>query len=181
MILAQMFSLFAQAKKAAPPSDAEVAGILGGVMLYFICIGVFVIVMLVIQIMFLLNMSRTIAACKPRNRTVEPGAVWLAFIPLVGFIFHIIHLFKLPETLKNEYEDRGWDGDDDYSKTAAIIHLVVSFVFGCAAPITLIMLWMKHSQYKNELLSGRASSGRGRKGKAKRRPVDEDDEEDDDD
>lgn len=187
MMFAEMLSLFGQFTKRsvtttpftgmgnAPPPNVDpdaAAAAVGSMMVFFVCIGVFVLVMMVLQILFLLAMYQALNACDERNRTMQPGMVFLAFLPFVGFIFHIIHLFKIPESLNNEYRDRGLRGDGDYGKNMAIFYLVSYLVCALFTPIVMILYWMKLKKYTTELNSSPKGSRRSRSN-------DYDDEEDD--
>ena len=161
MLFATNLALFAQAgapgnRKLSPDEEAAMAGLAVG---YFVCIGVIFIVSLILQIMFLLAMSRALAACSPENRTMEPGSVWLVFIPLAGIVFHIMMLFKVPESIQNEYRSRRLRGDDDFGKNAAIWYLVGAFVCAPVGLVFFFIFWSKISGY-TKVLNGSASGER---------------------
>jgi hypothetical protein len=72
---------------------ADAAGI-AAVLLLFIC-GI-LIVALVIGILFLLTLHRALDRCSPRNRTMEPGMVWLNLIPLFSMVWCSSPLLEFP-------------------------------------------------------------------------------------
>src|SRR5436305_8624230 len=104
----------------APQNQAAAeAGVLS--VLGFVCLGVLVTVALfAVQIFFLLTLSRCFKEISPRNRQMEPGQVWLCLIPVFGFIWFIMLVLKLSDSLRDEYEERGLDGDGDFGKTLGI-------------------------------------------------------------
>ncbi len=157
MPFADLMPLFAQAGRQfnngnqGPPPEA-----IGAIIATYLgCIGLAVVISYVIQILFCMTLTKCLKACAPRNRTMEPGQVWLSLIPLVGIVFIIMALFKVPDSVANEYRDRGLRGDGDFGKTMAIWYIVTAFVCGAISPIFLIMYWVKIAGYTKEL-QGRA-------------------------
>jgi hypothetical protein len=73
-----------------------------------VCLAVFLAIILVIQILFLLTLHRTMKAVDERNREFAPGMVWLTLIPLVGSIWVLFMVPKIVNSLRREFEDRGW-------------------------------------------------------------------------
>ena len=151
----------------APPDPAAVLGILA-------VYGVAIVVGIIISIFFYMTLSKCLKQIKPRNRTMEPGQVWLNFIPLFGIVWLILTILKIAESLKNEYEDRGMRGDGDYGKLMGILFYASNFVCGCVTPIFLIIYWVKIAGYTKELIADSSSGG-------SRRSRDHDDDLDDDD
>jgi hypothetical protein len=127
----------------------------------FICYGVLIVISIIIHILFLLNLSRCLAECSPRNRTMEPGMVWLNLIPLFGIVWMFITIIRISESLTNEYRERRMRSDDsEFGKMTGILYMVFSLI-GCS-PVGLvffIMYWVKTARYKNELMSNRGRWG----------------------
>lgn len=185
MLYANLTALFAQAPgrfgPGNPPPQPDPAIAVGVIA----CYGVVIVVAIIVQIFFLMTLSRALHACSERNRTMPPGQVWLSLIPLVGIVFFIMALFKVPDSIRNEYEDRGLRGDDDFGKNLAIWYIVTAFVCGIISPIFWIMYWVKIAGYTKELQSRAGRRGyedddddRPRRRSRRRR---DDDEYDDDD
>ena len=137
----------------APPDPAA---IMFAVAFYAVAI----IVGITISIFFYLTLSRCLKQIKPRNRTMEPGQVWLNFIPLFGLVWFILTILKISESLKNEYEDRGMRGDGDYGKLMGILFYASNFVCPCVSLILLILYWVKIAGYTKELKADSGSGGR---------------------
>jgi len=184
MMLLQAGPIFGQVRQQQPqgPDPGTMAGI-------FICYGVVIVVSIIINILFLLNISKCLAQCSPRNRTMEPGQVWLNFIPFFGVVWIFITFIRVSESLQNEYRERRMRSDDpDFGKMTGILYMVLSIVCGPIGLIFFIMYWMKISKYKNELISNKRRGGssaygddeedRPRRG-GRRRDVEDDDDEDD--
>jgi hypothetical protein len=95
---------------------------------------------LVVQIFFLLNLYRTQSQVAPANREIQPGTVWwtilLNFIPIVGNIWVIYMVNKLTNSLRREFESRGWGTEGEgFGRTAGmlwawggLVYLVISII-----------------------------------------------------
>lgn len=190
MLFADLTPLFAQVagggfrpnnNQPTPPDPALVTGIITA---YFGCLGFLLLVGYVIRVLHARSMVNCLNQIAPRNRTTEPGFVWLSAIPIVGGILHIISMFKLPESVKNEFYDRGWREDGDFGKTLAIIYLVCAFVAGPAALVVFIMYWSKMSGYTKQFQerpARREYDDEGDRPRRSRRRDDYYDDEDDED
>jgi len=56
---------------------------------------------------FLLTLYRALSKCSKSSRTMEPGLVWLMFVPLVNFILQFFVVAGLARSLGNEFRSRG--------------------------------------------------------------------------
>src|SRR4051812_29145472 len=70
----------------------------------------------VVQIFYLLTLSRTLAAIRPEFRTVQPGQAWLGMIPIFHLIWPFIINKKVADSIKADLEDRGVESTGDYGK-----------------------------------------------------------------
>jgi len=184
MTFLQAGPIFAQANRQ-PQAGGPDAGMMAGI---FICYGVVIVLAIAVNIMFLLNLSRCLAQCSPRNRTMEPGQVWLNLIPLFGIVWMFITIIRITESLQKEYRSRELRPDDpEFAKMTGIIYMVLSLI-GCGGInlIFFIMYWLKISAFKNELINNKKGGGseddyddQPRRGRGQRDAVDDDDEEDD--
>ena len=119
MLLALIGPVFAQAVKGEWGPDAGAFRrplcVAAEVLIFAVAIGV--------QIMFLLNLSKTLALCRPRNRTMEPGMVWLNLVPFLNIVWIFITVIRISESLTKEYRSRGLHSDDpDFAKTMGILY-----------------------------------------------------------
>lgn len=185
MFLLQLGLMFAQVNRQQQGGGGgDAAGALGMCM----CYGVLIVIGLVIHGLFLFTLSKTLALCSPRNRTMEPGSVWLNLIPLFNLVWMFITIIKLSESLQNEYESRGLRSDDpDFGKMTGILYMVFNFICGLVALVFFILYWVKIAGYKKTL----ETRGRGgdfddrddyddRPRRRPRRDDEEDDRRDDD-
>jgi hypothetical protein len=101
---------------------------------------------LVIQIFFLLNLYRTQSQVAPANREIQPGTVWwtilLNFIPIVGNIWLIYMVNKLTNSLRREFEARGWGTEGEgFGRTAGMLWAWGGLVYLAISVIQNIMLF----------------------------------------
>lgn len=160
--------LFAQ--KGPPPEAAAAAGL--GVMFFFVCMGLYAIIivaMMGLGIWYLITAFQALNACSPRNRDMEPGMVFLVFIPIFGPIWQFFVVLRVASSLHREYRSRDMRGDGDFGKTLGLWMLILPFtcVGGIASPILMIMYIMRVRAFTARLWSS---------GKSRRR--DDDDEDD---
>lgn len=64
------------------------------------------------MVIWLVSMSRALKACSPMNRRMDPGSVWLVFVPLFGLVWQFICVKNTSESLAQEYYGRGWKSDE---------------------------------------------------------------------
>lgn len=77
---------------------------------------VFFIVAIALEVMYLLTLHRCMNLTSRRNRTMEPGLVWLNLVPLISIYWPIHIAIHVCGTLKNEFRDRDIDDGSDYGK-----------------------------------------------------------------
>ena len=70
---------------------------------------VLLVVVLIPAIFFLLTQQNTLKAIRPENRLMQPGLVWLQFIPFVGQVWQFIVVTKIAGSIKQEMESSGED------------------------------------------------------------------------
>lgn len=163
MLFAQMVPILAQAGGRGGGGGGD-GGEAGGAIMGMLCmVGYFAILIaaIVASIMFLLTLYKALNECAPENRTMEPGQVWLTFIPLVGIVFYIMAVFKVPDSLANEYRDRGIRTDSDFGKNNALWYILGYFICFPVGLVFWIMYWRQVAGHVKEL-QGKSGSSRGR-------------------
>lgn len=121
------------------------------VMLILIAIG------LIPQIFYLLTLSKAIRLCAPHNRRMEPGQVWMIFIPIYGIVWRFMMIGHIADTLAEEFRQRNIPCNEprpgyNLGLTYAILMLcgVIPFLGGLAALgglVCWIMYWVKIADY----------------------------------
>jgi hypothetical protein len=64
-------------------------------------------------ILWLREMQRSLEACNPVSRSMEPSLVWLTFIPLFGLGWQFACSKRVGDSLAREYRRRSWSNEED--------------------------------------------------------------------
>jgi len=142
---------------------------LGGFIFAAILIFIAYILM---YVFFLITLSKTLKAIQPVNREMEPGEVFLLFIPLFNYVWMFIVVNKLSNSIEKELKSRNitTSSKPTFGIGLAVAILSASFfVFtymfpygakgiGLAYIICFISYWSNVSGYKNKLESLSQSS-----------------------
>ena len=153
-----MYALFAQAgnnQNNGPPPELLIV--------LLVIVGGMLLVGLVIAIFFFLTLSKALTRCHPRNRTMEPGMVWLNFIPLFNIVWQFITVNRVAESLSNEFYERGWDRPgEDYGKSIGTTYCIMNVlgcipycgaIFAIIRLVCFIIYWVKIANYSGQLAS----------------------------
>lgn len=119
------------------PGPAAGPGINEGLLLA-IGVGVcgFAVVMLAVAVLFFLNLMRTLQLVRPRNRAMEPGQVWLNFVPCLNLVWEFLTVVWVAKSLDAEFRDRGLHQEgEDYGKKVGLGGLVSNIVVGVLARV----------------------------------------------
>jgi len=65
------------------------------------------VVGIIIGVLFLLHLQGLLKAIAPVNRRMEPGMVWLLFIPLFNIVWIFIVVDRIAQSIGAEYTSRG--------------------------------------------------------------------------
>ncbi len=84
----------------------------GPVWLYLLGRLIEIGVVILFTVLWLVSEQRALQACEYSNRKMQPGQVWLTFIPLFGLVWQFIAVTKVSESLAQEYHTRGWKSDE---------------------------------------------------------------------
>jgi hypothetical protein len=144
--------------------EAFAAGFVG-----FLCL--ILVVALVIAILYLLTLHKALSRVSPRNRLMEPGLVWLSLIPFFYIVWAFFIATRIPDSLRNEFRDRGRDDSSDYGKGIGLASAILTAVsvpvnafarvtpafgiilvpVGLASLVLFILFWVKIAGYSNQL------------------------------
>lgn len=143
----------------------------GGFIIILVIALIFTAGMIAVYVFYLLTLSRTLALCHPQTRTMNPGEVWMVFIPLFGLVWHFIVIDRLADSLAAEYRNRRLplnEARPGYQLGLwALILPLCSFIpiLGILTAVTglvfLIMYWNRISAYKKELELHNMQFGQG--------------------
>ena len=131
------------------------------------------IVGVVLEVLFLLNLQRLLEAVRFQNRAMSPGHVWLNLIPVFNLGWMIYTVIKIRDSVRNENASRrGASVNEGSTYSVGLAYAILSiagsgFYFGrdenvglsvlssliwLAALVTWIIYWVKTNGLKNELL-----------------------------
>lgn len=133
----QAMILFAQFQQKGGPKGGETEATIA---MAAVCCFYAVVFILAIgfAIFHLMTMYKALSAVSPRNRDMEPGQIFLLFIPFFGIVWQFFVVLRTSSSLEKEFDDRGISGDGgDFGKTLGLWALILNLV-GCA-PVGLIL------------------------------------------
>ncbi|MBN1630360.1 MAG: zinc ribbon domain-containing protein [Thermoleophilia bacterium] len=113
---------------------------------------------------FLLNLRNLLEKVDVRNRAMAPENVWLNFIPIFNLGWFIYTVVKVRDSVRAEYQSRGWPGEGDFGYNvglAAGVLLICSVVLGwvpvigfglsIAFLVCWVIYWLKTNDLRNRL------------------------------
>ena len=130
---------------------------------FYVGILILFLVMLIPYIFFLLTLYKTLEAISQLNRKMNPGEVWLLFIPLFNFVWLFFVVSKISDSIADECrwlnlpvtEQRPTYG---IGLAYAILSVTSSFI-PLAGYLGLlvcwIIYWVKVSEYKKLIITNK--------------------------
>lgn len=125
-------------------------------------IGMIILIVFAIALLptifFLLTLHRTLEEVSLENRLMPAGQVWLAIIPIFGWIWMFIVVQRIADSLQKEFALRGVECKEarpGYSVGLAYCILtVVGFIpfASLGAIVCWIIYWVNISDYKHLLV-----------------------------
>lgn len=139
-----MFELFAQMPRnqgqfGNNPNGPPPEGVLAFVAGFYCVLFALGIATFICHILLYIRMSQVMSEVSRRNRKMEPGLVWLNLVPMLNYVWLILSVLWLSDSVKSEYDDRDIPGDGDYGRTMGIIFYVSNLV---CFPVGIIFLFM---------------------------------------
>lgn len=134
------------------------AAILGGGILFA---GLLVLAACVlVTVFYLLTMQKALVLAGRENRSLEPGLVWLLFIPLFGLVWQFFIVRHVSSAVKNWAAAHGRNvGDGGWAIGLAACILVslgalphLGVLVSLAGLVCLIVWWVKVAHF-NELMA----------------------------
>lgn len=133
----------------------------GELAILFIPLLLFIIPM----IFYLLTLQSTLQEISPENRKMEPGQVWLVFVPFFGIVWQFIIINRLADSLKLEFSKRNIPVIEDrpgYSLglTYCILSCcgiipILGILASLGALVCWIIYWVKINGFKTQLTFNR--------------------------
>ncbi len=114
-------------------------------------------VWLVVGFFFLLNLRDLLTQASPQNRAMRPDQVWLNLIPLFNLVWIFVTIVKVRDSVRAEFQSRGWAPKGDFSFGLGIAAAILSILswgpFGLAALVLWIVYWIRMSELRNQLIA----------------------------
>jgi hypothetical protein len=116
---------------------------------------------LVPLVFYLLTLHRTLAACAPENRRMEPGLVWLQIIPVFGAVWQFFVVLAVSGSLDAEFRRRGIPAEPNPGQSLGLPMCILSVcaiipVLGLlavlAGAVCWILYWVRITGFKNQLV-----------------------------
>ena len=127
-----------------------------------IIILLFILAMAVVPaVFFLLTLQNTLKEVSIENRKMEPGMVWLMFIPLFGMVWQFIIVNRLADSLRDEFVKKNVRTSE--ARPGFAIGLTFCILFCCsiipylglltsiAGLVFWIIYWVKINGYREKL------------------------------
>jgi hypothetical protein len=141
-------------------------------------LGAVLVLVLLMLIAYLSTLQKALHQVSPHNRLMEPGMVWLMLVPCVNLVWQFMIAIRVPDSLRNEFRERGQDDGSDYGKSIALTQAILGIVGGVASNVLsntgggekigalasgvlslgclamFIVFWVKVANYSSQLASG---------------------------
>lgn len=131
----------------------------------------FLLIFLVTVALFFWTQHRTLNAVRPENRRMQPGLVWLQFIPLFGLGWQFYVIGKISDSIRDDLNAPSGDSvfSDDpipmhnrptysygiaYAVLACLSLLplgLIKVLFSLAGLVMLIVYWVELARYTKRL------------------------------
>ena len=108
-------------------------------------------IMMVPLIFYCLTLQKALNRCSPENRAMNPGMVWLMFIPIFNIVWHFLIVLNMAKSLGAEFRKRGAAEDPNPGQTLGLIMCVSALICGPVGLICWIMYWVKIADYSSKL------------------------------
>jgi len=123
--------------------------------LFWTLVIIFGLIGVVIMVFFLLNLRNLLKRVSPQNRAMQPNLVWLNFIPIFSWVWMIITVIKVRDSVRAEFQARGWVAAGDFGFGVGLAFAILSIFAGGLLVIPLlvcwVIYWVKTAELKNQL------------------------------
>lgn len=131
---------------------------------------VFLVVAIGVQVFFLLSLHRALERCAPENRELEPGKVWLCFIPFFNLVWIFIVVSRVSRSLSREFQARHALSGGDCGRAVGLAYCILAvtsiipylgILTGLAGFVCWIVYWVKIAGYSRTLAQAGPLPGGG--------------------
>jgi hypothetical protein len=85
------------------------------------------------------QLSSALSALPESARDLSPVMPWLMFVPVIGIVFLLLSLIKVPRSLSTYLNARGNSSHGDCGEKLGLWGAILT-ILGCTAPIGIVML-----------------------------------------
>ncbi|MGA2080220.1 MAG: hypothetical protein ABSH53_06360 [Holophaga sp.] len=139
-------------------SNRALAALVGGSI--FVALLVCLAILILPTVFYLLSMQKALTLAGRENRRMEPGMVWLMFIPLFGMVWQFFIVRRVSEAVMNWAQGHGRnvaDGGWTIGLTACILCccgiIPVIGIFAAVAGLVCAIIWWAKVASFNALMS----------------------------
>ena len=117
-------------------------------------------ILIIPAIFYLLMLQKTLNRCSPESRAMQPGMVWLLFIPLFNMVWHFFVVINMDKSLTTEFQKRGIPDNPASAKTLGLVMcgLFCGGIIPCIGPliwlgglVCWIIYWVKIAGFSRKL------------------------------
>ena len=112
-------------------------------------------------LLYLQTLQNALKKCAPASRTMKPGQVWLAAIPVFGLIWHFVVVMHVAKSLGNEFARLGIPCPEstpgqNIGLAACVCNCCIFIPFlgglaGIAGLVLWIFYWKRIADYSRDL------------------------------
>jgi predicted membrane channel-forming protein YqfA (hemolysin III family) len=119
-----------------------------------------VAILLIPAIFYLLTLQKALNRCSPECRAMNPGMVWLMFIPLFNIVWHFFIVINVAKSLACEFQKRGIAEEPMPGKTIGMVMCILACcgiipILGILASlggfVCWILYWVKIAGYSKKI------------------------------
>lgn len=135
--------------------------------------------LIIVGILYVLSLSKLLKNISPENRSMNPGLVWLLFVPILNFIWHFVVVLNVTRSTEKEFAKLGINEQTNSARTIGLVAsiawtlpLIINKFFDRAMSlmilltmfasivtvVTFIMFWVKTSSFNKKLMVHNALS-----------------------
>jgi hypothetical protein len=120
------------------------------------------VIILIPAIFYLLSLQKALNRCSPESRAMQPGMVWLMFIPLFNLVWHFFVVLNIAKSLEAEFRKRGMAVEPNPGKTIGLVMCILGacgiipilgILCSLGAFVCWIMYWIKIAGFSAKLVA----------------------------
>ncbi len=130
----------------------DLAAGLGALTIVFVLCAV----LLIPFIFYCLTLQKALNRCSPESRAMNPGMVWLLFVPLLNIVWQFFVVLNMSKSLAAEFQKRGIAEEANPGQTLGLVMCIGNLICGPVGLICWILYWVKIAGYSSKLVAAAA-------------------------